>query len=163
MPPTMKPKETTMFLLLACSLALDSTPPCAMNCMVFQLSLSLCFFFFSLSEFLVPSVPEACLLRIQHMGKPKLSKVLIFFLLFLFLYMFIFGWSFESGKHLISFSFWLIERLGFEVPTLVQAQAIPVILSGRHVYPFFFLISLSMFPSLLFCTSCYIYIYIWVL
>ncbi|KAJ4957579.1 hypothetical protein NE237_024690 [Protea cynaroides] len=27
----------------------------------------------------------------------------------------------------------LRERLGFEVPTLVQAQAIPVILSGRHV------------------------------
>nr|GLL23352.1 DEAD-box ATP-dependent RNA helicase 17 isoform X1 [Ipomoea trifida] len=27
----------------------------------------------------------------------------------------------------------LKERLGFEVPTLVQAQAIPVILSGRHV------------------------------
>ncbi|KAA3464591.1 DEAD-box ATP-dependent RNA helicase 17 [Gossypium australe] len=30
----------------------------------------------------------------------------------------------------------LQERLGFEAPTLVQAQAIPVILSGRHVYPF---------------------------
>uniref|UniRef100_A0A3Q7H9A7 ATP-dependent RNA helicase n=1 Tax=Solanum lycopersicum TaxID=4081 RepID=A0A3Q7H9A7_SOLLC len=27
----------------------------------------------------------------------------------------------------------LKERLGFEAPTLVQAQAIPVILSGRHV------------------------------
>ena len=25
------------------------------------------------------------------------------------------------------------ERLGFEAPTKVQAQAIPVILSGRHV------------------------------
>ncbi|XP_020975356.1 DEAD-box ATP-dependent RNA helicase 17 isoform X1 [Arachis ipaensis] len=28
--------------------------------------------------------------------------------------------------------FLLIEKLGFEVPTLVQAQAIPVILAGRH-------------------------------
>jgi superfamily II DNA/RNA helicase len=28
------------------------------------------------------------------------------------------------------------ERMGFEAPTLVQAQAIPVILSGRDVYPF---------------------------
>ncbi|OIT30753.1 dead-box atp-dependent rna helicase 17 [Nicotiana attenuata] len=27
----------------------------------------------------------------------------------------------------------LKERLGFEAPTLVQAQAIPVVLSGRHV------------------------------
>uniref|UniRef100_A0A2P2KY60 ATP-dependent RNA helicase n=1 Tax=Rhizophora mucronata TaxID=61149 RepID=A0A2P2KY60_RHIMU len=27
----------------------------------------------------------------------------------------------------------LLERMGFETPTLVQAQAIPVILSGRHV------------------------------
>lgn len=26
--------------------------------------------------------------------------------------------------------------MGFEVPTLVQAQAIPAILSRRHVYPF---------------------------
>lgn len=28
----------------------------------------------------------------------------------------------------------MAERLGFEVPTLVQAEAIPVILSGKHVY-----------------------------
>lgn len=34
----------------------------------------------------------------------------------------------------------LTERLGFEVPTLVQAQAIPVILSGRHAYPFVFIL-----------------------
>ena len=34
--------------------------------------------------------------------------------------------------------------MGFEAPTLVQAQAIPVILSGRHVYP-----SLSLSLSLL--------------
>lgn len=27
------------------------------------------------------------------------------------------------------------ERLGFQVPTWVQSQAIPVVLSGRHVYP----------------------------
>jgi len=26
--------------------------------------------------------------------------------------------------------------MGFEGPTLVQAQAIPVVLSGRHAYPF---------------------------
>ncbi|KAK2351852.1 DEAD-box ATP-dependent RNA helicase [Trifolium repens] len=31
----------------------------------------------------------------------------------------------------------LHERMGFEGPTLVQAQAIPVVLSGRHAYPFF--------------------------
>lgn len=30
----------------------------------------------------------------------------------------------------------LIERMGFEAPTLVQAQAIPEILAGRHVYDF---------------------------
>ncbi|KAJ9551259.1 hypothetical protein OSB04_015304 [Centaurea solstitialis] len=30
----------------------------------------------------------------------------------------------------------LRDRMGFEAPTLVQAQAIPVILSGRHVYFF---------------------------
>ncbi|RYR31713.1 hypothetical protein Ahy_B01g056591 [Arachis hypogaea] len=34
------------------------------------------------------------------------------------------------GKEFICFL--LIEKLGFEVPTLVQAQAIPVILAGRH-------------------------------
>ena len=45
-------------------------------------------------------------------------------------------------------SFCFTERLGFEVPTLVQAQAIPVILSGRHSYPFFFFFCL-------FCTLCY--------
>lgn len=28
------------------------------------------------------------------------------------------------------------ERMGFEAPTHVQAQSIPVILSGRDVYPF---------------------------
>jgi superfamily II DNA/RNA helicase len=27
--------------------------------------------------------------------------------------------------------------MGFEGPTLVQAKAIPVVLSGRHAYPFF--------------------------
>ncbi|PNY08845.1 DEAD-box ATP-dependent RNA helicase 17-like protein, partial [Trifolium pratense] len=32
----------------------------------------------------------------------------------------------------------LHERMGFEGPTLVQAQAIPVVLSGRHAYPFYF-------------------------
>lgn len=26
--------------------------------------------------------------------------------------------------------------MGYEAPTQVQAQAIPVVLSGRHVYPF---------------------------
>ncbi|XP_058079358.1 DEAD-box ATP-dependent RNA helicase 17 isoform X2 [Magnolia sinica] len=30
----------------------------------------------------------------------------------------------------------LRERLGFEVPTLIQAESIPIIISGRHVYPF---------------------------
>ncbi|KAI8553278.1 hypothetical protein RHMOL_Rhmol05G0003000 [Rhododendron molle] len=28
----------------------------------------------------------------------------------------------------------LRDRMGFEAPTLIQAQAIPVILSGKHVY-----------------------------
>jgi len=28
--------------------------------------------------------------------------------------------------------------MGFEAPTLIQAQAIPVVLSGRHAYPFYF-------------------------
>lgn len=37
---------------------------------------------------------------------------------------------------MLIFFFLFTERLGFEVPTLVQAQAIPVILSGRHAYPF---------------------------
>lgn len=34
--------------------------------------------------------------------------------------------------------------MGFEAPTLVQAQSIPVILSGRDVYLFFFYSLLSM-------------------
>lgn len=38
----------------------------------------------------------------------------------------------------------LQERMGFEAPTLVQAQSIPVILSGRDVYLFFFYSLLSM-------------------
>lgn len=46
--------------------------------------------------------------------------------------LFIFGWFIEN----VNFFFLFTERLGFEVPTLVQAQAIPVILSGRHAYPF---------------------------
>lgn len=27
------------------------------------------------------------------------------------------------------------EKMGFEVPTLIQAQAIPVVVSGKDVYP----------------------------
>lgn len=33
--------------------------------------------------------------------------------------------------------------MGFEVPTSVQAESIPVILSGRHVYPSVYLFDLS--------------------
>lgn len=32
----------------------------------------------------------------------------------------------------------LTDRLGFEVPTLIQAQSIPTIILGRHVYPCLF-------------------------
>jgi len=35
--------------------------------------------------------------------------------------------------------------MGFEAPTLIQAQAIPVVLSGRHAYPFYKYYSLSVF------------------
>ncbi|XP_059431819.1 DEAD-box ATP-dependent RNA helicase 17 [Corylus avellana] len=41
--------------------------------------------------------------------------------------------SFSSLGLQVSLCDQLRERMGFEVPTLVQAQAIPVILSGRHV------------------------------
>ena len=43
--------------------------------------------------------------------------------------------NFKFLVGLFGLLFWKIERMGFEVPTQVQAQVIPVILSGRHVYP----------------------------
>ncbi|RZC85350.1 hypothetical protein C5167_041534 [Papaver somniferum] len=30
----------------------------------------------------------------------------------------------------------LKDKMGYEAPTVVQAKAIPLILSGKHVYPF---------------------------
>jgi ATP-dependent RNA helicase DDX31/DBP7 len=48
--------------------------------------------------------------------------------------------------------------LGFEAPTLVQAQAIPVILSGRHVYPSVFFSVFFQFMYLI-LIQCFIYIY----
>jgi ATP-dependent RNA helicase DDX31/DBP7 len=53
--------------------------------------------------------------------------------------------------------------LGFEGPTLVQAQAIPVILSGRHVYPsvfFFFFNFFQQFMYLILIQCFFLYIYL---
>lgn len=53
--------------------------------------------------------------------------------------------------------------MGFEAPTLVQAQAIPVILSGRHVYPSLSLKKKKKFFQqfmYLILIQCFIYIYI---
>lgn len=41
--------------------------------------------------------------------------------------------------------FHLADRMGFEAPTLIQAQAIPVILSGKHVYDSLFICSFDLF------------------
>lgn len=61
----------------------------------------------------------------------QLKGFSLFFLFSIFIYNSLIFW------YLILINPPLTERLGFEGPTQVQAQAIPVILSGRHVYPSF--------------------------
>lgn len=66
------------------------------------------------------------------------SKVYIYILAGIIKNCIFFVLIFESylKKYILGFIFNVnltTERLGFEAPTLVQAQAIPVVLSGRHV------------------------------
>lgn len=164
MPPTMKPKETTMFLLLACSLALDSTPPCAMNCMVFQLSLSLCFFFFFSFWIFGSQCSRSMPAENSAHGEAKIVQSFdLFFIVFISLY--VYFWLVLRKWKTFDFFFFLVDRKVGIWSSNVGASSSHSCYSLWSSCVSFFLFNLFEhvpFSSVLHFML-YIYIYIWVL